>query len=178
MTEPMNPYAALENAENYFSQSFLLGIINSVCYPIFVKNRQHQWIFINNAFCQLTGYNSEELIGKSDYDFFSNEEAEIFREKDELIFSSGVSNHSEGYFSDAEGKGYFISIQKTLFNDEFENQFIICIIKQIRASENKSLKEEKLNNTSLSVVKAIKNLLSKQCRFSFSLNNVTGTYFE
>ncbi|MDY6896643.1 MAG: PAS domain S-box protein, partial [Cyanobacteriota bacterium] len=160
MTEPMNPHVALKSSENYLSQSFLLEIINSVSDPIFVKNRQHQWIFINNAFCQLTGYDSEELIGKSDYDFFSDEEAEVFRETDELIFTSGVSNNSEGYFSDAEGKVYFIPIQKTLFDDEFGNQFIICSIKEIRASENKPRKEEKLNNISLSVVKAIKNLLS------------------
>ena len=170
MTEPMNPYAALENPENYFSQSFLLGIINSVCYPIFVKNRQHQWIFINNAFCQLTGYNSEELIGKSDYEFFSNEEAEIFRETDELIFSSGVSNNSEGYFFDAEGKRYFSPIQKNLFNDESGNQFLICNFKEIRASGNKP-REEKVNSISLSVLKAINNLLNIS-DFDESLNSV------
>ena len=170
MTEPMNPYAALDNAENYFSQSFLLGIINSVCYPIFVKNRQHQWIFINNAFCQLTGYISEELIGKSDYEFFSNEEAEIFRETDELIFSSGVSNNSEGYFFDAEGKRYFSPIQKNLFNDESGNQFLICNFKEIRASGNKP-REEKVNSISLSVLKAINNLLNIS-DFDESLNAV------
>lgn len=160
MTEPMNPYVAVENPENNLSQSFLLEIINSVSDPIFVKNRQHQWIFINSAFCELTGYKSEELIGKSGYDFFSNQEADNFRETDELIFSSGVNNNSEGYFSDAEGRTYYISIQKTLFNDEFGNQFIICTIKEIRAAENKPLQKEKLNNISLSVVKAINNLLS------------------
>jgi len=156
----MNPYAVVEKSGNYLSQSFLLEIINSVSDPIFVKNRQHQWIFINNAFCQLAGYSSEELIGKSDYDFFSTEEADIFREKDELIFTSSVSSDSEGYFTEAEGKVYIVSIKKTLFNDESGNQFIISTIKKIKASENKQPKKEKLNSLALSVVKATSNLLN------------------
>ncbi|MEL6460752.1 MAG: PAS domain S-box protein [Cyanobacteria bacterium J06621_15] len=160
MTEPINPYIKVENPENHLSQSFLLGIINSVSDPIFVKNRQHQWIFFNNAFRQLTGYDSKELIGKSDYDFFSSEEAEIFRETDELIFSSGVSDNSEAYFPDNERKFHFVSIQKTLINDELGNQFIICSFKEIEVSEPKLLREEKLNNISLCIVKAINNLLS------------------
>ncbi|MEO1186642.1 MAG: PAS domain-containing protein, partial [Cyanobacteria bacterium J06636_27] len=160
MTEPINPYIKVENPENHLSQSFLLGIINSVSDPIFVKNRQHQWIFFNNAFRQLTGYDSKELIGKSDYDFFSSEEAEIFRETDELIFSSGVSDNSEAYFPDNETKFHFVSIQKTLINDELGNQFIICSFKEIEVSEPKLLREEKLNNISLCIVKAINNLLS------------------
>ncbi len=156
----MNPYLPTDNSRNFLSQSFLLEIINNVSDPIFVKNRQHQWIFLNNAFCELTGYGQEELIGKSDYDFFSTKEADIFREKDELIFTSGVSNDSEGYFTDAEGKVYIVSTKKSLFNDESGNQFLIGTIKEIKASENKQLLEEKLNDFTLDLIKAISNLLT------------------
>ncbi len=160
MTSPMNPYLLADNSRNFLSQSFLLGIINNVSDPIFVKNRQHQWIFLNNAFCELTGYDSEELIGKSDYDFFPSKEVDLFREKDELIFTSGVSSDSEEYFSDAEGKIYIVSITKSLFNDESGNQFLIGTIKKIKASENKQPPEEKLSNLTLYLVKAISNLLN------------------
>ncbi len=159
MTLPMNPNLTTDNSGNYLSQSFLLEIINSVSDPIFVKNRQHEWIFVNNAFCQLTGYASEELTGKSDYDFFNTEEANIFREKDKLIFTSGVSSDSEGYFTDVEGKVHIIKIKKSLFNDESGNQFLISTIKEIKALQNRQLPEEKLNNFTLYVVQAISNLL-------------------
>jgi PAS domain S-box-containing protein len=137
----MNPYLSADNSGNHLSQNFLLQIINSISDPIFVKNRQHQWIFLNNAFCELTGYDSEELIGKSDYDFFSSEEADVFREKDELIFTSGVGRDSEGYFTNAEGKAYIVSTKKSLFNDESGNQFLIGTIQEIKASESKQVEE-------------------------------------
>ena len=158
MTLPMNPNLPTDNSENSLSQSFLLEIINSVSEPIFVKNRLHEWIFINNAFCQLTGCTSEELTGKSDYDFFNAEEANIFREKDELIFTCGVSSDLEGYFTDVKGKVHIITIKKSLFNDASGNQFLISTIKEIKSSQDKQLPQEKLNNFTLSVIKAISNL--------------------
>ncbi|MEM6754800.1 MAG: PAS domain-containing protein, partial [Cyanobacteria bacterium P01_C01_bin.38] len=136
MTLPMNPNVLTDNSGNSLSQ-ILLEIINSVSDPIFVKNRQHEWIFVNNAFCQLMGYAPEELTGKSEYDFFNTEEANIFREKNELIFTSELSSDSEGYFTDTEGRVHVIKTKKSLFNDDSGNQFLINTIKEIKASENK-----------------------------------------
>jgi|GEM_PF-3385591 len=53
----------------YLSTEFLCQIINKVTDPIFVKNRRHEWILINDAFCRFLGCDRQELIGKSDYDF-------------------------------------------------------------------------------------------------------------
>jgi PAS domain-containing protein len=69
----------------YLSTEFLCQIINKVTDPIFVKNRRHEWILINDAFCRFLGRDRQELIGKSDYDFFPSSEADIFWEKDEFI---------------------------------------------------------------------------------------------
>ena len=149
MTEPMNSYITIENSGNYLSQNFLLEIINSACNPIFVKNRQHQWIFFNNAFCELAGCEAEELTGKSGCDFFSTEQADILREKDELIFNSGINSDSEGYFNNAQGKTYIVSIKNILFNDESGHQFIIGSIKEIRVWENKHLQEEQLDTNKI-----------------------------
>ena len=73
--------------------------------------------------------------------FFLPKKPILFREKDELIFTSGVSSDSEGYFSDAEGKVYIVSTKKSLFNDESGNQFLIGTIKEIKASESKQVEE-------------------------------------
>ncbi|MCJ8281042.1 MAG: PAS domain S-box protein, partial [Rivularia sp. ALOHA_DT_140] len=158
MTSPMNPYVPVDDSKNYLSQSFLLEIINSVSDPIFVKNRQHEWIFINHAFCQLAGSNLEELIAKSECDFFSTEQANIFREKDELIFTSGLSSEDECCFTDVRGQAYILSIKKTLFNDESNNQFIIGTIKAITPCYENQIQQKKINNFAGTVVKAISNL--------------------
>lgn len=65
------------------SQAFLWSILNSITDPLFVKDRQHSWVFVNDALCQFIGYERAELIGKSDYDFFCKREADIFWERDE-----------------------------------------------------------------------------------------------
>jgi PAS domain S-box-containing protein len=74
------------------TREFLNNIINAVADPIFVKDEQHRWIVLNDSFCKFMGYKKEELIGKSDHDFFPPEEAKVFWEKDELVFSSGEEN--------------------------------------------------------------------------------------
>jgi PAS domain S-box-containing protein len=38
------------------SRNFLNRIIDSIADPIFVKDRQHQWIYVNQAFCRLVGH--------------------------------------------------------------------------------------------------------------------------
>ena len=61
----------------------LLGrIVDSVADPIFVKDEQHRWIMVNQAVCDLMGHPRDALLGKSDFDFFPTEEAEVFWEKD------------------------------------------------------------------------------------------------
>ena len=154
----MNSHVTADNSGNKLSQGFLLEIINNISDPIFVKDRQHRLIFLNDAYCRFTGYTPEEAIGKSDYDFFSTEEADISWEKDELIFTSGVSSEDEGYFTDARGKKYIISTSKSLFNNESDNLFLVTTIKSITTAEKKYSRKQKLNNLAKNVVKAISNL--------------------
>ena len=72
---------ALEESGNYLEK-----IMNAVADPIFVKGREHQWILVNEAFCSFLGRKREDLLGKSDYDYFPPKEADEFWEKDERVF--------------------------------------------------------------------------------------------
>ncbi|MEM9925098.1 MAG: PAS domain S-box protein [Cyanobacteria bacterium P01_D01_bin.50] len=158
MTLPMNSHITADNSGNHLSQDFLLEIINSIPDPIFVKDRQHRLIFLNDAYCRFTGNTPEEAIGKSDYDFLSTEEADISWEKDELIFTSGVSSEDEEYFTDARGKNYIISTKKSLFKNECDSLFLVTTIKNIATADLKESTNKKLNNLAENVVKATNNL--------------------
>ena len=170
----MNSQIPADNG-NCPSQSFLLEIINSISDPIFVKDRQHRWVFLNHAYCKFTGYAPEELIGKSDYDFFSTEKADIYWEKDELIFTSGVSSDDGEYFTDAEGEVYFVSTKKSLFNDNSGNQFLVGTIQKNTACENKE-SQEKLNSFAESVVE--KATLRHEDKFQKLCANVPGMLYQ
>ncbi len=121
----------LENPQENLSAAFLLQIINGTEDPIFVKDRQHRLVLLNDAFCNFLGFKREELIGKSDYDFFTKAEADVFWEKDELVFITGMTNENEEALTDAQGMTHFISTKKSLFEDDRGHQFLVCSIRDI-----------------------------------------------
>lgn len=82
------PLAALPTLD----AEFFTQIVEAIIDPVFVKDEQHRWVFMNEAFCEYIGYGREELLGRSDYDFFPAEQADIFWEKDDQVFSSGDTN--------------------------------------------------------------------------------------
>ncbi len=96
------------------SRDFLNNIIDSVPEPIFVKDSQHRWIILNDACCKFYDIPRELLLGKTDYDFFRKEEADIFWEKDEAVFMSGVESVNEERYTDASGRLHIISTKRAL----------------------------------------------------------------
>jgi PAS domain S-box-containing protein len=125
------------------AQEFTGQIINSIPDPIFVKDRQHRFFLINNAFCSFTGHTHEELLGKSDYDFFPMEEANEYCGKDELVFNSDRTNLNEEALTDAAGNRHFIQTRKASFIAVDGREFLIGVIRDI--SERKQAEEALLD---------------------------------
>lgn len=121
------------------SYDFLNHLIDSLPDPIFVKDRNHKWIILNKANCELTGLPNEYLIGKSDYDIFPKEEADVFWEKDELVFNSNEVNVNEEYFTSKDGVTHCIETVKSMFIGSDGNQYLVGIIRDI--SERKAVQK-------------------------------------
>jgi PAS domain S-box-containing protein len=124
------------------SRNYLDEIINSVGDPVFVKDREHRWVLANNALCAFMGRSRSEILGKSDYDFFPEEEAGIFRAKDELVLASGKENINEESLTDANGINHTILTKKNLYMDKNGDKFIVGIIRDI--TERKQAVQERL----------------------------------
>ncbi|WP_051470044.1 PAS domain-containing sensor histidine kinase [Fischerella sp. PCC 9605] len=122
-----------------FSAAFLLQVVNAISDPVFVKDRQHRWVLLNDAFCQFMGVSQEKLLGKSDYDFFPKEQADVFWKKDELVFTTGIINENEELFTDTQGLIHVIFTKKSLFEDGAGNQFLVGTIRDI--TEHKQAEE-------------------------------------
>lgn len=95
---------------------FLQNIIHFLPQPVFVKDNQHRFLIVNDAFCRLLGQAREDLLGKSDYDFFPKKEADVFWKKDNLVFNSNEINENEEYLTDAEGNQHFLVTRKASFD--------------------------------------------------------------
>src|SRR3954447_8631688 len=81
----------------------LQKVIDVVASPIFVKDREHRWVLLNDSMCKFLGMTKEKLIGKSDFDFVPPEEAEVFWAIDDGVFTTGDENENEEQHTDLNG---------------------------------------------------------------------------
>ena len=119
------------------SKNYLDAIINTISDPVFVKDRRHRFVTLNDGFCQFIGYTREELLGKTDYDFFPKEEADVFRKKDEEVFSTREINENEEGLTDAHGNRHTIVTKKSLYINGDGEEYLVGIIRDI--SERKQM---------------------------------------
>lgn len=78
-------------------------VLDTIPDPVFVKDRQHRWIACNPGFCSLIGQRREDLIGRSDPDYWPREQAEIFWSYDDLVFDSGEPSENEEAATGSDG---------------------------------------------------------------------------
>lgn len=176
--EELTSNCPLRHQQENFSVTFLLQIINGTEDPIFVKDRQHRWVLLNDAFCHFLKHSREELIGKSDYDFLPKAEADVLWEKDELVFMIGIANESEESFTDTQGKTRFISTKKCLFEDGAGNKFLVGSIrdvtqyKQLEAElrQSKQLLQLVIDNIPQGIFWKDRNLVYLGCNQNFARN--------
>jgi two-component system, NtrC family, sensor kinase len=130
------------------AQKFTERTIDAIADPIFVKDEQHRWLMVNTAFCQLIGRQRQELLGKTDYDFFSKTEADIFWARDNLVLTRGIDDENEESFTDAIGVIHTISTKKSLLVDTSGRKVIVGSIRDITARKRVEIalreSEEKL----------------------------------
>ena len=118
----------------------LESILDALPNPVFVKDERHRWVVLNESFCRFMGHAREELLGKSDHDFFPPEEAEVFWRKDDDVFASGELNENEESFTDAAGRTHVILTRKTLQGDDLGRRFLVGVITDI--TERKQMEKE------------------------------------
>ena len=141
--------ATRQEAEKALQESYeyLDKILNSVGDPIFVKDRLHRYILVNDAYCNFVGNSREEIIDKTCYDLFPGEQAGVFRQIDEDVFNNRRENVNEVKVTDVQGIVHTILTKRTLYIDKSQNEFLVGIVRDIteqkiaeealRASERK-----------------------------------------
>src|SRR5262245_22633957 len=112
----------------------LQRIIDVVASPIFVKDREHRWLLLNDSMCKLMGLPREKLIGKSDFDFVPAEQAEIFWTIDDRVFLTGEENENEEQHTDLNGNVRTIVTRKRLVHVGAEDiPLLVAVITDITA---------------------------------------------
>lgn len=131
------------------SKEFLQSLIDTIPDPIFVKDKYHRHVVLNQAYCQFIGYPLKILTMRTDYDLFPKDEADVFWQLDELVLQTNRQLENEENFTDAHGVTHLIATKRSLHKDAAGNLFLVGAIRDI--TERKRLEEAlKQKNAELS----------------------------
>ena len=150
------------------SKEFLHRIINTIADPIFVKDKSHRWIVLNEAYSRLLGRPIEELVGKSDDQVFSQHEANVFKQQDELVFKHQTEAEHEEEFTSSNGVTYQIATKRSLHKDAAGNLFLVGVIRDI--TQRKTIEEE-LRRTTTELLRSNAELRVSQDRLNHLANH-------
>ena len=138
ITERREGAIAIEN-----TQKFLDALVNAVPHPIFVKDRSHRFVLVNDACCAINGVTREQMLGKTDYDFVPAALADVFREKDDLVFSTRQPDVNEEQHPDPSGRELTVVTRKALFRDSAGNDVLVGVVTDVTETKRAALEAER-----------------------------------
>lgn len=100
-----------------YNRDILDLIMDLVPIPLFMKDRAGLYIACNNAFSAFLSISREEIIGKSVYDIWSKEEADVFFAQDNALFEQGDLQIYETVISSSNGTQHTVQFHKQVFTD-------------------------------------------------------------
>jgi PAS domain S-box-containing protein len=114
-TERMKTEEILKASENKYRT-----LVENLPQRVFLKNKDSVYVSCNENFAEDRGIKAEEIVGKTDYDFYPWELAEKYRADDKRVMESGETEDiNEKYFQN--GRGVIIHTIKTPVRDEEGN---------------------------------------------------------
>ncbi|MHB8931404.1 MAG: PAS domain S-box protein [Melioribacteraceae bacterium] len=138
-------------------EAFLNNLLTTMPIPVFYKDTNGNYIDANTAFTSLFGYSKEQLIGKSIFDLYPKELAEVYFAKDKELFENpGDIQIYESRFLSANGEHHDVVFHKAVFrNDKGEISGLIGaaldITERKRAEEALRQSEERYRTTLYSI---------------------------
>jgi len=98
ITEQQNSYNLIQK-EWVFTQA----MIDAIPHPIFVKDNNHLFLRGNEAFWNMIGKSSYEILGSDGFWFFPPEQLEIFKKQDLLVLTNKQKMVNEEQVTQADG---------------------------------------------------------------------------
>ncbi len=96
---------------------FLQSLLNSISSPIFYKNLEGQYLGCNRAFEQYLGKAEKEIVGRTAYELFAQEEADEYERTDTLLLRKQGNQVYETTLRYADGSIRDVMVSKTTFSN-------------------------------------------------------------
>ena len=137
------------------TQHFLTSMIEHLPIMVFVKDaRELKFVRWNKAAEELTGYTRDEMLGKCDYDFFPQEEADFFTAKDRQVLANGqiLDIPEESLHTKHRGTRILRTKKLAILDDRDQPQFLLGIAEDI--TEHKQAETSLREQMQLSLLSA------------------------
>jgi len=133
-----------------FSADFLRSIIDNLPLMVFVKDAAElRFELVNRAGEELLGHRRADLIGRTDHDFFTKEQADFFQAKDrETLASTGPIDVSEEPISTLDGIRWLRTVKLAIRDDAGAARYLLGISEDItvkRQLEDKLRQAQKMD---------------------------------
>jgi PAS domain S-box-containing protein len=92
-------------------KAYFLAVFNNTPAPIFLKDTGFRYLLVNRQYECLAKTSRKQIGGKSDYDIFPREIAELFRSQDEAVLKRNRSLEFEETISLPDGDFSFITLK-------------------------------------------------------------------
>lgn len=93
--------------------SLIRSLLDSIPDIIFFKDRNGVYLGCNPPFESFVGRTRDQIIGRTDYDLFSQDVADAFREKDKLMLDCNEPRHNDEWITYPDGRSILIDTLKT-----------------------------------------------------------------
>jgi PAS domain S-box-containing protein len=156
-------HEALEQVE--FQSMFLELILNNIPFPLYYKDLNGIYTGCNKVFCEFLGREKSDIIGKSVFDIFERDQAQMFHEKDQALLSDGGSQIYETEVTFPDGRKMDAMFHKSVFQN-LQNLHLGII--GIYFDITQRVKAEKVIKNQLEELERINNELE---RFSYTVSH-------
>ena len=126
-----------------FSNELVNGIVDAIPHMIWVKDADElRFVLFNKAGEDLLGVTRDQVLGKSDYDIFPHEQAEVLvaRDRDVLVTGGGDDMREAEILSTPNGVRVLES-QRTVILGAGRPRYIVGIAEDITASRERDREE-------------------------------------
>jgi PAS domain S-box-containing protein len=125
---------------------------------VFIKDLNHNYVSCNKAFSNFAGFDNTDIKGKNDFQIFSKEKADLFRDKDDMVIENGKTIKYQSWYEFKDGNLVLFETKKSPLIDE--NGKIIGVIGISRDITDTVKNEQKYKSNFRRLEQLIKHLNS------------------
>lgn len=100
------------------SEALYHSLVETLPQNIFRKDLQFRFTFANQQFCKALGRSLDEIVGKTDFDFFPPELAEKYQRDDRRVIETGKPYETVEEHQPPGGSKIFVQVVKTPLRDQ------------------------------------------------------------